>query len=372
MGLRMVVPRKDKRALHRREYDGAMRMRNLLANGEEDMRDLMDMHLRLRDPKSNHVLAEFWYNMREHTVTIKTPSSDKHHTVGASQARAKLQEISGTEWYRIDCALQRQIDINDVPQLRKAAKRAAQKPGRFQTLYEVMRMTDEENDPANISEDDEDILNLSIISCVEFERSQLDTTVKCLDHFAVYVPNGMDTGNFSPDIMDTIKGYQLFLRSRDFTWMRNNRGPIMLEFREEGQVTRLGTTLHERLAIWENGYPMPYSNSSLGPYEFVERMLNSKQLALVKATLDSARIATYPFYTLWQKACREKDPCKRLELTLGMVNHLREWVDPGEAILLPLQETAQCDEAAGLLAHMAFDTEVRLIGFKVREARTAF
>lgn len=200
----------------------------------------------------------------------------------------------------------------------------------------------------------------------------MDATVKCLDYFVVYVPNGMDTGNSFRDIMDTIAGYRLFLRSKDFTWMRNNRGLIMMEFRGEGQVARLGTTLHEHLAIWENGYPMPYSNSSLGPYDFIERMLDRKQLALMKATLDSVRIATYPFYPLWQKACKEKDPYKRLELTLGVVNHLREWVDPGEAILLPLQETEQCDEAANLLAYMAFGTEVRLIGFKVREARAAF
>lgn len=143
MGLRVVVSEKDKRALYRREYDGALQMRNLLANGEADMRNLMSMHLRLRDPKNNHVLADFWYAQVECTVTIKMPSSDKYHTVEASQARAKWQEVSGTKWYCIDCALQRQIDINDVPQLRNAAKRAAQKPGRFQTFYAVMRMAGE-------------------------------------------------------------------------------------------------------------------------------------------------------------------------------------------------------------------------------------
>lgn len=111
MALQMIVSRRERDNVYLGPYSCVLWMREVLLGRALEMQMLIDMHLRLSDPKSDEQLAEFWYEVERDTIRFTVGSDKLEHETDPMMVHIKLKQVAKERWSQIEEILSAQVGI---------------------------------------------------------------------------------------------------------------------------------------------------------------------------------------------------------------------------------------------------------------------
>lgn len=111
MALQMVMSKREKDNVYLGPYNCVLWMREVLLGRALEMQMLIDMHLRLSDPKSDEQLAEFWYEVERDTIRFTVGSDKLEHEANPMMVHIKLKQVAKERWSRMEEILAAQVGV---------------------------------------------------------------------------------------------------------------------------------------------------------------------------------------------------------------------------------------------------------------------